>query len=184
MWFMGKKILILEGSPRKESNTAALCDCFVRGAEKNGNSIERVFIREHKIAGCLGCGACHHNGGCCVQQDDMKKVYAAIAEAEVIVFSSPVYFYSWTSQIKAVLDRMFSLETTLSDKTFYLIITGEAPEKHYMENMVNSYHLFIGCFRNEGNRNGGEIIGVGATTPDAVRNSEEAEKAYQMGKKI
>lgn len=65
-----------------------------------------------------------------------------------------------------------------------LIITGEAPEKQYMENMVNSYRMFIGCFRNEGNRNGGEIIGIGATTPDALRNSEEAEKAYQMGKKI
>ena len=137
MWLMGKRILILEGSPRKQSNTAALSDCFVRGAEENGNSVERIFIREQKIAGCLGCGACHHNGGFCVQQDDMKKVYSAIADADVIVFSTPVYFYSWTSQIKAVLDRMFSLETTLSNKIFYLIITGEAPEEHYMENMVN-----------------------------------------------
>lgn len=65
-------------SPRKESNTAALCDCFVRGAEENGNSIVRMFIREHKIAGCLEGGACHRNGGFCVRQDGMKKVYAAV----------------------------------------------------------------------------------------------------------
>lgn len=181
---MAKKILVIEGSPRKRSNTAALSDCFIRGAEESGNGIERIFIREQKIGGCLGCGACHCNGGSCVQRDDMNKVYDAIAEAEVIVFSTPVYFYSWPAQMKSVLDRMFALETELSDKTFYLIITGEAPEEHYMENMVNSYRLFIGCFRNEGNKNGGEIIGIGATTPDDIRKSEAAEKAYKIGKEV
>lgn len=181
---MGKKILVLEGSPRKKSNTAALCDSFIKGAEENGHFVERIFIRDQRIGGCLSCGACHRNGGSCVQQDDMKKIYDAIAEAEVIVFSSPVYFYSWTAQMKAVLDRMFALEATLSNKTFYLVITGEAPEEQYMENMVNSYRLFIGCFRNEGNKNGGEMIGVGATSPDDIRNSEAAQKAYQMGREL
>lgn len=181
---MGKKILVLEGSPRKKSNTAALSDCFIKGAEESGHYIERIYIREQKIGGCLGCGACHANGGSCVQQDDMKKVYDAITEAEVIVFSTPVYFYSWTAQMKAALDRMFALETSLSHKTFYLIITGEAPEEQYMENMVNSYRLFIGCFRNEGNENGGEIIGIKATDPDAIRNSEAAQKAYQTGREM
>lgn len=181
---MGKKVLVLEGSPRKKSNTAALCDYFIKGAGESGNCIERIYIRDQRIGGCLGCGACHCNGGICVQKDDMKKVFDAIAEAEVVVFSSPVYFYSWTAQMKAVLDRMFALETSLSNKTFYLIITGEAPEECYMENMVSSYRLFIGCFRNKGNKNGGEIIGTGATGPDAVRNSEAAEKAYKMGKEV
>ena len=181
---MGKKILVLEGSPRKKSNTAALCDSFIKGAEENGHFVERIFIRDQRIGGCLSCGACHRNGVSCVQQDDMKKIYDAIAEAEVIVFSSPVYFYSWTAQMKAVLDRMFALEATLSNKTFYLVITGEAPEDQYMENMVNSYRLFIGCFRNEGNKNGGEMIGVGATSPDDIRNSEAAQKAYQMGREL
>lgn len=181
---MEKKILVLEGSPRKQSNTAALSDRFVAGAEESGHQVKRIFLRERQINGCRACGACHSNGGSCVQKDDMKQVYDAIAEADVIVLSSPVYFYSWTAQMKAALDRMFALETSLSNKTFYLITTGEAPDKTYMENMVNSFRLFVGCFRAEGIQIGGEIIGAGATTPDEIRHSQAAEKAYQMGKTV
>lgn len=124
---MKKKVLLLEGSPRKNGNTAALCDSFVQGAEEGGNSVERIFVRNLKVGGCFGCEACRRNGGVCVQQDDMGKIYDAMDKADVIVFSSPVYFYSWTSQMKAVIDRTFAVEKALSHKTFYLITAGRRP---------------------------------------------------------
>lgn len=181
---MEKRVLILEGSPRKKSNTAALCDSFVKGVEESSHLVERIFIREQTINGCLACGVCHTDAGSCIQQDDMKQVYRAIGEADVIVFSCPTYFCSWPAQFKAVLDRTYALEMTLAHKTFYLITTGEAPEESYLENMVNSYRTFIGCFQGEGIKNGGEIVGCAVTSADDVRHSKAAEKAYEMGKAV
>ena len=70
---MSKKVLIISASPRKGGNSDVLCDQFLHGAEEAGNNVEKIFLRNHKINYCLGCGVCndtHH----CVQKDDMKKI--------------------------------------------------------------------------------------------------------------
>lgn len=69
-----KKVLILEGSPRRNGNSVILSNEFARGAEETGYSVEKIHIVGRKIARCLGCNACYRNGGVCVQKDDMAEV--------------------------------------------------------------------------------------------------------------
>lgn len=181
---MGKRVLILEGSPRKSGNTDLLSAEFARGAKEAGHTVEKLYVNDLRIRGCQGCGACQRNGGICVQNDDMRLVYEYIATADVIVLASPVYFFSWTSQMKAVLDRTYALEPTLANKTFYLISAGAAPDITYMENMTRSYELYISCFRCGGIKNGGILYGLGASKRGDVKDSDAYAQAFAMGRTI
>ena len=69
-------ILVLNGSPRANGNTAAMINAFAEGAQQSGHQVEVVNVCRKKIAGCLACEYCHTKGdGRCIQQDDMQEVY-------------------------------------------------------------------------------------------------------------
>lgn len=114
---MMKKILILEGSPRRNGNSAILSDEFPRGAEEAGCSVEKNRVAGKKVAGCLGCNACYRNGGACVQKDVMAEIQEKMLEADVIALASPIYFYSMTARMKAVIDRTFAFYSQLDGFT-------------------------------------------------------------------
>lgn len=181
---MKKKAIVLLGSPRKNGNTSLLADAFIRGAAEAGNQTEKILLGDKNISGCLGCGACRRNGGQCVQKDAMQEIYPKLLEADVIVFASPVYFYSWTSLMKKVIDRTFAIEKALSHKKFYLISAGAAPEEQYMQTMLASFRQYISCFRGEGNAEGGHVIGYGTNRPGDAKNSTAMSQAYEMGRNI
>lgn len=178
---MSKKVLVLVGSPRKHGNTDRLADEFIRGAQESGHETEKVLLRDRKINGCLGCGACQRNGGQCVQKDDMQELYDKWLDADVVVLASPVYFYTWSSQMKAVLDRTFSIEQKVQNTKFYLLSAAAAPSEDYMNVMLESFRRYVGCFRAGGNEEGGYVFGLGTNAPGDVAGSEAMKKAYRMG---
>ena len=151
-----KKVLILEGSPRRNGNSAILSKEFARGAEEAGCSVETVCVAAKKIAGCLGCNACYRNGGTCVQKDDMAEIREKMLAVDAIVLASPIYFYSMTAQMKALIDRTYAFFQQLDGKTFYFIITCAAPDKAFTETMLASLRGFTCCVPNakEGRRRG------------------------------
>lgn len=99
-----RKMAMILGSPRKGGNSEVLAEAFARGA----SSFEVTTVRTNdlKLGGCVDCRGCWSKGTHCVQGDDMSQVYAALDDAEVIVFATPLYFYSWPTQIKPVWDRL------------------------------------------------------------------------------
>lgn len=178
---MSKKVLILSGSPRKHGNSDRLAGEFMRGAKGAGHEVEKIYIKDKKINGCIGCCACQKNGGKCVQKDDMQDIYCKWLAADVIALASPVYFYSWTSQIKAVIDRTFAIERQVENKKFYLICSASAPSEEYMQVILASFRKYIGCFRAGGNAEGGYVFGLNTNAPGDVDGSEAMKKAYDMG---
>lgn len=110
----------------------------------------------------------------------MQQIYDTMLQADVIVFASPVYFYSWTALMKTVIDRTFAIEKSLNHKTFYLISAGAAPEEKYMQTMLDCYHQYIGCFRGAGNTDGGYVIGYGTNMPGDVVESTAFKTAYEL----
>ena len=73
------KIVVLNGSPRPNGNTAKMTKAFFEGASEAGHEITVVPVARMKIAGCLGCEYCHTKGeGKCVQKDDMQEVYSLL----------------------------------------------------------------------------------------------------------
>ena len=97
-------VLGIYGSPRKGGNTDLMLDAFLEGASERVTDIERIYVRDLDIHGCVACGHCDRKGRC-IQSDDMNLVYPLMDRATHIVVASPVYFYGVTGQLKLLIDR-------------------------------------------------------------------------------
>lgn len=176
------KVLILEGSPRIKGNSSILCDEFEKGAIESGCEVEKIHITRKKVGGCLGCDACQKNGGTCIQKDDMAEIKDKMINADAIVLASPIYFYSMSSQLKALIDRTYAFYTKLESKTFYFIITCAAPDESYTKTMIDALHGFTCCVPNS--IEGGTVIGTNSSSAGDVKQSKAMLDAYNMGKSI
>ena len=106
---MGKKIVVITGSPRKKGNSFAMTDAFVQAAQAKGHTVTRFDAAMMKIGGCHACETCYKNGKACSFDDDFNTTAPAVLEADAVVFTTPVYWYSIPAQIKGVIDRLYSL---------------------------------------------------------------------------
>ena len=103
------KILVLNGSPRPNGNTAAMVKTFKDAAEAAGHQVVAFNVCKMNIKGCLACEYCHGKGhGECVQKDDMQEVYTALKDAEMLVLAAPIYYHGISGQLKCVIDRFYS----------------------------------------------------------------------------
>lgn len=120
-------LLALLGSPRKNGNTSALLDSFLKGAASAGHDAETVFLHDKKIAPCTSCRSCRVDGvgtGVCVIKDDMTELYKKFVAADVIVHGMPIYWWSIPAQTKVFLDRIYALNyAVLKGKKLFLLTT-------------------------------------------------------------
>lgn len=105
---MSKKIVVITGSPRKNGNSFAMTDAFIKAAEQKGHSVTRFDAAMMNTGGCHACETCFRTGKACSFDDDFNRIAPDILEADVVVFTMPVYWYSIPAQIKGVIDKMFS----------------------------------------------------------------------------
>jgi len=105
---MSKKIVVITGSPRKNGNSFAMTDAFIKAAEAKGHTATRFDAAMMKIGGCRACETCFKSGKACSFDDDFNTIAPAILDADLVVFTMPVYWYSIPSQIKGVIDRLYS----------------------------------------------------------------------------
>lgn len=105
---MGKKIVVITGSPRKNGNSFAMTEAFIQAAEARGHTVTRFDAAMKKVGGCRACETCFRSGKACSFDDDFNAVAPAILEADAVVFTTPVYWYSIPAQIKGVIDRLYS----------------------------------------------------------------------------
>lgn len=124
-----KNILVISASPRKGGNSDVLCDEFIKGAQKAGHKVEKIFLRNFKVNYCTGCGVCNSTHKC-VQKDDMAEIMDKMVNSDVIVFATPVYFYTMDAQLKTLIDRTVPRYTEMVNKEVYYILT--AADTNYM----------------------------------------------------
>ncbi len=103
-----KKILVVMGGGRPKGNTAQLAEAFIRGAEEAGHSVEKVSLLKTEVKGCLGCNACRY-GKPCVQKDGFNELAPKIKQTDLIVFASPLYFWTISSKLKAFIERFYCI---------------------------------------------------------------------------
>lgn len=176
---MSKKILILSGSPRRAGNSDLLCDEFAKGARVAGRTVEKIFVADYKINYCKACYYCKDNNGECVFKDDMSEILQKMIDADVIVLSSPVYFYSISAQLKAVIDRTVARWLEVKNKEFYYIVTCADDE-------IEAANTTLACFRGyadcvEGAVEKGFILGTGVYEKGAISTKKEMSEAYSFG---
>ncbi len=108
---MNKKITIINGSPRKNQNTAKMCEKFAQGAKDHGAEIEIINLYDIDFKGCYSCFACKLRGGKnygkCAYPDGLKSVIEKVSLSDGIVFATPIYFGEVTGVMKAFCERLF-----------------------------------------------------------------------------
>jgi len=104
------KIIGYVGSPRKDGNTAWAVNQILEGVEEQGANTQVWYSGELDIKPCKGCLGCVNSGGCVID-DDMQKLYNALAQADGLVLGSPVYMGQMSAQAKIFTDRLFAFIT-------------------------------------------------------------------------
>jgi multimeric flavodoxin WrbA len=111
-----KNVLGIIGSPRKNGNTHVMVSRILEGARDKGAHIEAVSLADMTIRECDGCHACWKGKHACPKKDDMAILYPKVAEADAIVFGTPVYWYGPTALMKAFIDRFVYFNCPASRK--------------------------------------------------------------------
>lgn len=112
---MSKKIVVITGSPRKNGNSFAMTEAFIKAAEDKGHTVTRFDAAMKQVGGCHACETCFKTGKACSFDDDFNTIAPAIMEADAVVFTMPVYWYSIPAQVKGVIDKLFSFYTAGKD---------------------------------------------------------------------
>ena len=107
------KIIIINGSARK-GNTLTAINALIKGASEK-NEIEVIEPDKLQIAPCKGCGACQCHKGC-VDNDDTNPTIDKIAAADMILFTTPVYWWGMSAQLKLVIDKCYCRGLQLKNK--------------------------------------------------------------------
>lgn len=131
-----KRITMIFGSPRKFANSETLAEAFVSSINKTVE-IDRFHTSEMNIRGCMDCRKCWTGGKPCIIEDEMDSIYGSLCEADLIIFATPLYWFSWSAQIKPVIDRLLPFMsddalTELNGKKAVLIASaGDENESCY-----------------------------------------------------
>lgn len=178
------KVLVITGSPRKKGNSFAMVEAFVNEAEKLGHSVKRFDAAFMKIGGCHACQTCFKTGKACSFDDDFNIIAPAIMEADAIVFAMPVYWYSIPSQIKGVIDRIFSFCVAGKDiagKKCCLITCCEEHDPTVMDGVRVPIERSAALLKWE---MAGEVLVPGVLNEDDINNTDGCRQAEQLAHKL
>ncbi|MBN1364152.1 MAG: flavodoxin family protein [Syntrophaceae bacterium] len=184
------KVLGIMGSPRIGSNSNILLDEALAGAAKAGAQVGKIILVKKKISGCLDCRKCNETG-VCVVKDDMPEIHKKILEADAIIHSVPVYFWSMTAQMKAYLDRwcaFFDAEwrwqkdyyPRMKGKRIGVITVCGDPNVHTADPVVHSFKSTVDmtkmCWL-------GAVMTSGAEKGDIFQDDKARKRAFELGQK-
>ena len=169
---MSKNIIVLNGAARKNGNTAKLVEAFADGAKSAGNEVTVFYLDGMDIHSCKGClRAGKDSKSPCSQKDDMEQIYAEFEGADVIVFASPLYFWTITGTLKTAADRLYAELECLGYAKFpkksVLLMTADGGDYSQAVTWYRTYE------RNLGWKNLGEVLGAG-----------KAKEAHSLGASI
>lgn len=185
------KVTTILGSPRQKGNTATVLGWFEQEAQARGHSIDRIDIAKSDVKGCLGCHTCEKTttAPACVQKDGAKAIFDRMIEADALVYSSPLFCWGFTSQMKTLIDRHFCLvknyatpqhKSFLEGKATALLVTCTGPVKNnadIIQVLFDRLNRFVKC-----NVIGKYVVPF-CTTPDLL-GAEARETARKMAQDI
>ena len=182
---MGKNIVILNGSPRKNGYTSALVQAFTEGAQSAGHTVTDFFLDKMDIHGCKGCFGGHSSRECpCVQRDDMAQIYPAVKDSDVVVLATPLYYWNMSGQLRTAVDRLFALEEGDGNllrghnRSSALLMAAEG---HGFEDVLLYYNHLMGHLNW---KNLGHVLAGGNGDVGDIEGKPELQQAYNLGSSI
>ncbi len=186
------KVLGISGSPRLGGNTDQLLAEVLRGAESRGAEVSTTYICDLDIAPCQHCDSCLELGDC-KTADDMQLVFRQLAEADIIVLASPIYFMGVTAQLKAMIDRCQALWARkhhlkippLGDKRprkgFFVSVAGRKKAGSFEPAIATVKALFATLDVDYA----GELVFPGVDEKGAIlKNPDALKQAYEAGQRL
>ena len=144
---MGKNIVVITGSPRKGANSDMLADAFIKGAVSAGNNVTKFEAAGSGVKGCIACGKCYSNGMACPNDGAFSEFAPYLEKADIVVLDTPLYWFTFSSQIKAVIDKFHALmhkrKELIKNKDSMLFCVAETDEDIDFEGLVRTYELAI-----------------------------------------
>lgn len=183
---MGKKILIITGSPRTNGNTNALVTAFAGGAMATGNEVEIFDAGTAKMDGCHADKSCEARGYCGLQ-DDGVRMSELMRWADTLILASPVYWNGFTAQISIAIDHFYQFsfpkgKELLTVKDVGLIATAGKPTEAAFDGMIAKYDFVANAF---GFENKFKLLCPGLAGPDDVKEHPEyIAAAVKLGMEI
>ena len=190
-----KQILVILGGGRRNGNTKQLADSFVSGAAQAGHQVETIALSEIEVKGCLGCNACRR-GKPCVQRDGFGELVPKIEAADLLVFASPLYFWTFSAKLKALIERFYCLARPekdpprgryekYPDKDCALLMTA-ADDLFWTFQQAASYYKFA-LVEYIGFHDRGMLLAGGCGDTNGgprIRETPHLDEAYAFGKTI
>lgn len=139
-------IIAINGSPRKNWNTATLLNKALEGAASQGATTELINLYDLNFKGCVSCFACKLKGGKsygkCAYKDELTPVLEKIESADAVIIGSPIYFGEVTGEVRSFIERLI-FPYLVYDKNYSslnekkkpvgMIYTGNVPESMIKE---------------------------------------------------
>ena len=185
------KVIALQGSPRKKGNTARVLEWIEEELISSNHEIEIIYLNSKNIHGCLACGKCKDlpDEIGCVQKDDAIEILEKMVKANLVIFASPLYFWGVTAQLKAIIDRTYSLyvnyhqpdhSSQVEGQPQALLSTGGGP----YENNTEAVFTAFGRLQNPHKAvNAGELFIGKCTTPEDMDDDVKT-RAVEFAQKI
>ncbi|QHI72132.1 flavodoxin family protein [Aminipila terrae] len=170
---MKKNVLVITGSPRNGGNSDLLADAFIEGAQSAGHNVTKWKAAEKNIGGCHACETCFSTGKACSFDDDFNDLAPLLAKADVLVWATPVYWFSYPAQIKAAIDKMYSFyagQRPLGIKESLLLTCAEMEDMSVFDGVKATYNHIVkflqwtdrGCLAVPAVRKPGDVIATTA----------------------
>lgn len=177
-------ILVLNGSPRSQGNTARMIAAFQKGAQEAGHRVKIVPVARQNIRGCLACEYCHEvEVGCCIQQDDMQTLYPEFLEADMLVFASPIYHYSMNGRLITAINRSYALGPLRNIKKMALFLSSGSSDPAMYDAAITQYKGIAGWW---GAEDCGVFTAPGLTPSHALDNTDKEilDDLYRFGQTL
>ena len=176
------KIVVLTGSPRRNGNSAHLAEQFIKGAREAGHDVFRFDCAFANVAPCRACNHCGMDGPC-VSNDDFEALRPHLLEADMVVFATPLYYFGFSSQLKAVIDRFYAINGQIKGaaKKAALLMTYADTAPREAEPLLSHYEALTEYL---GWKSVGTVVAPGVWPAGAVRDTRYAGQAYRLGKDL
>ena len=174
------KIVVITSSPhpKNESTSIYLADRFVSGAQSAGHEVFVFDAANSDTHPCRGCDRCGMDGEC-VWNDDIEKILMPkMLEADLLVLTTPLYYYGMSAQLKVIVDRFYSRTGKLHGKKSILMATAYNSADWTMEALMAHYNTLVRYMEWE---NVGTVMAVGCGSRSLVEKSDFGNQAEKIG---
>lgn len=177
-----KKVVVISTSLRARSNSDILADKFIEGAKAAGNDIEKITLKDKDIRFCRGCFACAELKKCVIN-DDVNAIMEKVLNADVVVWTTPIYYYEMSGQMKTLIDRMnamYSMDYKFRD--IYLLSTAAENEDFVPKRAEAGLTGWIDCYPKSSLV--GSLFCGGVNEAGEIEGNSKLQEAYRMGLRV